>query len=174
MGFHWSGRGCLFVINSSRPDVSLYSVSSTVKIFLFPSSRATLHPILSFPSCPLCIPVVSAVLLGGGLASRCWVAKAPKISLTVFFICASSFLVSSVACLVALSIGWKRVRSSSSIASFISRFTILRWLTVFIAVTYSLTRVALSAGSLISRNDVLSVILHTQTDAVLGRACIHV
>ena len=55
--------------------------------------------------------------------------------------------------------------------SFNSRFAILCCLTVFIAVTYSLTRVALSAGSLISRNDMLSVPLHTQTNALWGRIC---
>ena len=69
-----------------------------------------------------------------------------------FFIGSSSFLVSSAACLVALTIGCKRVCNSSPIASFISRFIILRCLTVFIAVPYSLTRVALSAGSLMKRH----------------------
>ena len=60
----------------------------------------------------------------------------------------------------------------SPIASFNSRFAILRRLMVFIAVTYSLTRVAFSAGSLVSRNDKLSVLLHTQTNVVWGRTCI--
>ena len=46
----------------------------------------------------------------------------------------------------------------------IPRFAILRYLTVCIAVTYSLTRVALSAGTL------LPVLLHTQTNVIWGRA----
>ena len=121
-----------------------------------------------------CIPkVVSALLPSGGWAtcSR-WAVNAPSISVKVFYIGSSSFLVSSATCLVALTIGWKRVGSLSPIASFNSRFAILRCLTVFIAVTYSLTRVALSAGSLISRNDMLPVLLHTQTNDVWARTCI--
>ena len=142
-----------------------YSLSPTVKVFSFTQTISL--PICSCPSFLLYTPkVVSTFLLGCGAATGF---KAPSISANVHWL--SSFLVSSAACLVALTIGWKRVCSSSPIASFNSRFAILRCLTVFIAVTYSLTKVALSSGSLISRNDMLTAV-HTQTNGVWGRTSI--
>ena len=77
---------------------------------------------------------------------------------------------------VALTIGWKRVCSSSPISSFISRFTILRWWAVFIAFTYSSTRAVSFAGSFISGNDMLLLLLFMETDTTLGcsRMYIHI
>ena len=102
--------------------------------------------------------------------------KAPSISSNAFFTGTNSSALFSAACLVALTIGWNRVCSSSPIASFISRFTVLHRRMVFIAFTYSSTRAVHFAGSFISRNDILLLLLHLQTDTTLGRSrmCIHI
>ena len=160
-----------------RPKTWCKIIHSTIKTLSFSSISTILFPICSCPSFLLCIPKVVSRFLPGCSAATGFKApsilafKAPSISDHFFFISSSSFLVSSAACLVALTIGWKRVCNSSPIASFISCFIILRCLTVFIAVTYSLTRVSLSAGSLISRNDMLTAV-HTQTTGVWGCTCI--
>ena len=114
-------RGCFCIINARRSGVKSHTVPSTVKALLFSSICTTLFPITSCPSRLMYIPKVLSTLLPGCGADRL---IAPSISVKVFFIGSSSFLVSSAACLVALTIGWKRVCNSFPIASFNSRFSV--------------------------------------------------
>ena len=113
-------------------------MSSTVKVFLFASSRTTLFSILSCPSRFLYKPKVVSVFLFSGVlegASTRRAAKAPSKSVNVFFHWCELFP-SLFSRLFSRINNWmERVCSSSPIPNFISRFLILRCLTVSIAVT---------------------------------------
>ena len=142
------GRVSLYSISILKPGVNSYSLSSTIKVF--PSICAILFSIAYRPSPVACITNVRSFCggEGGGMVCCCRAFKAPSISSNAFFTGTNSSAVFSAAYLVALAIGWKRVCSSSPIASFISRFTILPRRTVSIAFTYSSTRAVRFAGSL--------------------------
>ena len=92
--------------------MSSYAASSTFKVVPSSLILTILLPTCICPSFLLYIPNVLPTFLTHGPADA---------SATSFFLGSSSFLISSAACFVALTIGWKRVCSSSPIATILDK-----------------------------------------------------